>query len=274
MSLRFPDGVFPALFVGLFLLWSAHNSTAQPRALTVCADPDNLPFSNVKQQGFENQIASIVARDLQRPLVYKWQREDRGFVRDYINKSACDVLIGNPTGDPQLLTTSSYYRSSYVFVYKEDSKTKPASLDDPALRDMKIGVQAVGEEYTPPGDALARRGLQAAIVPYHTTGGDENQILDAVEKGKINTAVVWGPPAGYFAKLYHPNLRLVLVSPEMDPPGLPFTFAISMGVRKGNNELRDELDRSLRLHASEIHKILTSYGVPLLGFAGNSRTGP
>jgi mxaJ protein len=135
---------------------------------------------------------------------------------------------------------------------------------------MKVGVQAVGEEYTPPGDALARRGLQDAIVPFHTTGGDENQILDAVARGEVDTAVVWGPPAGYFIKLYHPDLRLMLIVPEIDPPALPFTFSISMAVRKGNVHLRDELEGSLHRHAVEIHKILTSYGVPQLDFAGES----
>ena len=131
---------------------------------------------------------------------------------------------------------------------------------------MKIGVQVLDEEYTPPGEALARRGLQAAIVGFDTTE-DAASIVRAVANRQVGIAVVWGPLAGYFAKQYHHDLVLEPVEPEVDPPGLPFTFAISMGVRKGNTALRDELDRVLTRHQSEIRKILTKYGVPQLPLA-------
>jgi len=113
------------------------------RDLRVCADPDNLPFSNNKQQGFENRIAELVARNLHANLVYQWQRMGRGFVREYLNTSQCDVLIGIPANFKPVLTTTPYYRSSYVFVTRKDGKLKPASLDDPALHELKIGVQVL-----------------------------------------------------------------------------------------------------------------------------------
>jgi mxaJ protein len=131
---------------------------------------------------------------------------------------------------------------------------------------MKIGVQVLEEEYTPPGEALARRGLQSAIVGYDTTE-DAESIIRAVANNQVGIAVVWGPLAGYFAQKYHRDLVLTPVEPEVDPPGLPFTFAISMGVKKSNTKLRDELDAFLARRQPEIRGILTRYGVPQLPLA-------
>jgi len=140
------------------------------------------------------------------------------------------------------------------------------SFNSPELHRLKIGVQVLEEEYTPPGEALARRGLQAAIVGYDTTEDGES-IIRAVAERQVGIAVVWGPLAGYFAQKYHGTMALAPVEPEVDPPGLPFTFAISMGVRKGNTKLRDELDKVLVQRQSEIRRILTGYGVPQLPLA-------
>jgi mxaJ protein len=240
--------------------------SAYARDLRVCADPDNLPFSNEKQQGFENQISDLVARELHANLVYQWQRMGRGFVRDYLNTSQCDVLIGIPANFKPVLTTSPYYRSSYVFVIRRDEKLKPASLDDPALRQIKIGVQVLEEDYTPPATALARRHLQNQIVGFDSTGSDADSIIRAVMEAKVDTAIVWGPLAGFFAKQYR-NVELTPVTPEVDPPALPFTFAIAMGVRKNNVALRDQLENVIEKRQLEINAILDRYGVPRLEMA-------
>jgi mxaJ protein len=243
------------------------------RELRVCADPDNLPFSNSKQQGFENGIAEIVARDLHADLTYEWQRMGRGFIREYLNKSHCDLLVGIPSQFKPVLTTAPYYRSSYVFVTRSDHKFRPASLNDPSLHQMKIGVQVLEEDYTPPATALARRGLQAEIVGFETTGEEADSIIRAVADGKVDTAIVWGPLAGYFARSYGNGLQLTPVTPEVDPPSLPFTFAISMGVRKGNTTLRDEVDGVLQRRHQEIEEILRRYGVPQLELAPRVEVG-
>ncbi|HJT71412.1 MAG TPA: quinoprotein dehydrogenase-associated putative ABC transporter substrate-binding protein [Terriglobales bacterium] len=264
---------FCASVIFLFAAGSSFCKPAQQKTLTFCADPNNLPYSNSKEQGFENKLAQIVASDLQARVVYRWQRMGRGFVREYLNKAVCDVVPGIPARSGQMLTTAPYYRSTYVFVYLANAKDMPASLNDPKLHRMKIGIQAVGEELTPPGDALARRGMQDAIVPYYTTGDNEEAILQAVATRKINMAIVWGPTAGYFARHYQLALCLVPVTPEMDPPGLPFTFAISMGVRKGNVVLRDALNAALTRNAVEIRSLLATYGIPQLALGPEMSSG-
>ena len=252
--------------LGLLSLFVAVGLNGQTRELRVCADPNNMPFSSREQTGFENRIAAIVAHDLNAHLVFVWQRMGRGFVREYLDKAQCDLLIGIPANYRPVLTTRPYYRSSYVFVSRRRSQPV-ASLDDAALHGLKIGVQVLEEEYTPPGEALARRGLQGEIVGFDTTGDGADSIVRAVANQQVDIALVWGPLAGYVAKQFGHNLKVTPIEPEVDPPGLPFTFAISMGVRKGNVALRDELERILTDRQATIRSILDDYGVPQLPLA-------
>ena len=238
--------------------------SAQTRQLRICADPDNLPFSNRQQQGFENRIAELLAREMHARLHYIWQRMGRGFVREYLGKSRCELVIAIPTNYKQLLTTRPYYHSTYVFVSRRNAEVKPASFNDPALHRMKIGVQVLEDDYAPPAHALARRGMQVNVVGYESTGDEAPAIIRAVVNGQVDTAVVWGPLAGYFAKEYPQKLTLTPVKPEVDPPGLPFTYTISMGVNRENIGLRNELQQFLDRKRTEIHRVLIGYGVPLV----------
>ncbi len=254
-----------AVAFAVLLICSA--ASAQEHELRVCADPDNMPFSNRQQQGFENRIAEVVASALGAHLNYVWQRMGRGFVREYIDKAQCDLVIGVPSNFRPLLTTTPYYRSTYVFVVPVKQEYKSVSLDSPELHRLKIGVQVLDENYTPPGSALARRGLQSEMVGFDTTGRSADSIIRAVADHKVDIAVVWGPLAGYFAKPFADSLKLVPVEPEVDPPGLPFTFSISMGVGKTNVALRDELEKVLVERRPQIQQILSEYSVPQLPLA-------
>lgn len=249
-------------------LLSSTAAMSQSRELRVCADPDNLPFSNMQQQGFENRIAELVAGTLEAHLIYIWQRMGRGFVREYLSSGKCDLLIGVPTNYRPVLTTAPYYRSTYVFLSRRD-EPQIDSFDSPHLRRLKIGVQVLEEDYTPPGRALARRGLQSDIVGFETTGKEAGSIIEAVADHRVDVALVWGPLAGYFAQRYRHVLQMHPVVPEVDPPDLPFTFSISMGVRKGNASLRDELNSILAQHSREIRAILTNFGVPQIALTSD-----
>jgi mxaJ protein len=252
----------------ILLLLVSISSGAQ---LRVCADPDNLPFSNRDQQGFENRIAEIIARDMHVKVEYEWQRMGRGFVRNILNKKRCDVLLGIPQGFRPVLTTAPYYRSTYVFVTRRGRSAHLASFDDPRLKQMKIGVQVLSEEYAPPAQALGRRGMIANIVGFETNGARGSSIINAVARKAVDAAVVWGPTAGYFSKRYRNQLELT-PTPALDPPYLPLAFSISMGVRKNDTKLRDQLDQVLARRKTEIDRVLRGYGVPLLAIPERARS--
>ena len=173
-----------------------------------------------------------------------------------------------------MLTTTPYYRSSYVFVSRKDRHLGVRSLDDPALRKLRIGVQLVGDDYanTPPVHALSRRGIVGNLVGFSVFGdySEPNppaRIIDAVVADDVDLAIAWGPLAGYFAKHAPLELELALVSPEIDPPALRFAFDISLAVRPGDQQLKQELEAVLQRKKSRIERILTDYGVPQLSLS-------
>lgn len=237
--------------------------------LRVCADPNNLPFSNQRLEGFENKIAELLAQDLGERVEYTWWAQRRGFFRNTLKAGMCDVVIGVPSGFEMALTTKPYYRSTYVFLSRKDRHVDVKSFDDPVLKKLRIGVQIIGDDQSnaPPAHALTRRNIVDNVKGF-TLYGDYSQpdpparIVDAVEKGDIDLAIVWGPLAGFFAKESRVPMEVVPVSPQIDQPFLPFVFDISMGVRRGDQELRDELDQFLEKRRPEIEQILKDYRVP------------
>jgi quinoprotein dehydrogenase-associated probable ABC transporter substrate-binding protein len=243
----------------------------------VCADPNNLPFSNARGEGFENRLAELLARERGAELRYTWWAQRRGFFRNTLSAGTCDVVLGVPVGFERVLATAPYYRSSYVFVTRRDRGPPPRSLDDPVLRSVRIGVQLIGDDYAnaPPAHALARRGLVANVVGYPLYGdyaldNPPARIVEAVARGEVDVAIVWGPLAGFFARRQAVSLGLAPVPPDPDVPFLPFAFDIAVGVRRGDRALRDEIDDVLRRRRTEVESILDAYGVPRLGPAAAS----
>jgi len=283
MCSRFRDGIW-AIALTLLVCGCAGSDQRRPvaaqanveapaprRVLRIAADPNNLPFSNENLEGFENKIAKVIAADLGADVEYVWRAQRRGFFRHAFKEDGCELVLGVPAHFDMAATTSPYYRSTYVFVYRADRGLKIASFDDPKLRELKIGIHGMGDadegSGPPAGFALARRGLQNNVVGF-SIYGDYRQpnpparIIEAVAKGEIDVAVVWGPLAGYFARRQAVPLEVVPVSPAIDPPGLPFAFDISVGVKKGDKQLKEEVDGVLARHRREIGKILDEYGVP------------
>lgn len=250
---------------------TVHELAADATALRVCADPNNLPFSNERGEGFENAIAELVARDLHKHVTYFWLPQRRGFVRNSLRIGVCDVIMGVPARYDLVRTTRPYYRSSYVFVSRPGAQRPLHSLDDPALRHLTIGIQITGDDYEnpPAAEALAARHLADRVRGYPVYGDysrpdPQRAVVDAVSAGSIDTAIVWGPIAGYFAQRAASPLAIAPVSPRQDPAAGPFTFAIAMGVRRDDAMLQQTLDRVLARRAADIERILRAYGVPLL----------
>jgi mxaJ protein len=248
---------------------AAQPITRPAGVLRVCADPNNLPFSNQRGEGFENKLAELLAQDLGERVEYTWWAQRRGFFRNTLKAGVCDVVIGVPSGFEMALTTKPYYRSTYVFLSRKDRHLDVKSFDDPSLRKLRIGVQIIGDDQSnaPPAHALTRRHIVDNVKGF-TLYGDYSQhdpparIVDAVTKGDIDLAIVWGPLAGYFAKQARVPMEIVPVSPQIDQPFLPFVFDISMGVRRGDQEFRDRVDQFLEQRRGEIDRILADYRVP------------
>lgn len=263
-----------ALFVALALTGGAagvvHAGESGP--LRVCSDPNNLPFSNEAGEGFENELAQLVAKGLGRNGVeYAWRPQRRGFVRNTLDAGLCEVIMGVPAGYERARTTIPYYRSSYVFVYRPDAGFAIGSMDDPLLERLKIGVHAVGDDYssTPGAAALARRGLIDNIVGFSIYGDysephPPSRVVEAVTDGRVDVAIAWGPLAGYFASRSTPPLSVVPVTPQYDGDFVPFSFDISMATRRDDDALHDALEQFIRQHGADIRAVLERYGVPLV----------
>jgi mxaJ protein len=241
---------------------------ASARELRVCADPNNLPFSNEAREGFENKIVDLVAKDLDATVAYTWWAQRRGFVRNTLKAGLCDLVPGTPSNMEMMRTTRPYYRSVYVFVTRAD-EPEISSFDDPVLREAKVGVHLIGNDgfNTPPAHALSRRGIVETVRGY-TIYGDYSKpnpparLVEAVAKGEVDVAVVWGPLAGYFAPRQGVPLKVTPVKPQVDGPRLPMTFDISMGVRREDEAFRQEIDAVLARRKADVDAILAHYGVP------------
>jgi len=258
------------------LFWVLLSACApHPRVLRVCADPNNLPFSNARGQGFENKLVELLAKDLGVKAEYTWWAQRRGYVRNTLKDHRCDVWPGVATQLEMLATTRPYYRSTYVFVSRADRHLDVGSYDDPRLKALKIGVQLIGDDAsnTPPTHALARRGIVDNVRGYMLYGdyarpNPPAAIIQAVDHGDIDVAVVWGPLAGYFAaRAAHP-LTLTPVQPWLDGPQWPMVFDISMGVRRDDAKLREALDAALERRSADINALLRDYAVPVVDRAG------
>jgi mxaJ protein len=251
--------------------------TAQDR-LRVCADPNNLPFSNAKGEGFENELAELVARELGETVSYTWWAQRRGFIRNTLNAGTCDVIMGVPDLD-MIDTTRPYYRSTYVFVSRKDRGLDFSSIEAPELRMLSIGVHLIGDDgvNTPPAHALGEQHIVDNVVGYMIYGDYREdsppaRLVEAVERSAVDIAAVWGPLAGYFAKHSPVPLNVVPITDTEGYLPLLFQYSISMGVRKGDEALKEQLNEVIVRRRDEIRALLERYGVPLADLGGGAVT--
>ncbi|HKU95556.1 MAG TPA: substrate-binding domain-containing protein [Vineibacter sp.] len=236
---------------------------ADRSALRVCADPGGLPFSNDKDEGFENRIAALFAKKLNVPLQYTWYPNSVGFLRNTLRARRCDLVVGIVTGADLVLNTNPYYRSSYVIVTRRADDLKVDTISDPKLAELRIGVTAG----TPPADLVASSGLMARARPYQLfvdTRADNpgKQMIDDLVAKQIDVALLWGPIAGYFSRQHGEALKIVPLVKEAKT--VRMAFYISMGVRPGETEWKNTINQLIRDNQDAITGILKEYGVPLL----------
>jgi mxaJ protein len=239
----------------------------EPGLLRVCNDPDNLPFSNQKEEGFENKIAQLLAKEWGAKLQYVWYPTRRGYFR-ILNGMYCDLIIQAPGGLDMAGTTEPYYRSGYVFLTRKDSKLSDIeSLSDPRLKKARIGVTLLpSDEQLPPTMALSHYGVVGNLRGYHGWYNDDDRpedIVNAVANDSVDVAIVWGPLAGYFAKQSKVPLKITPLGDRDSLADVPFRYNIAMAVRRRDRELRDTLEKTLKAKAPEIQAILKEYGIPM-----------
>lgn len=271
-------GLAARLALGLWL--AAAVAAPRPRALRVCADPNNMPFSNRAGQGFENRIARLIGRDLHEPVAYSWWAQRRGFIRNTLSAERCDVVIGIVAGDDQVRTTTPYYSSTYVFVTRRSSKLRLASMNDPRLHRLRIGIHVIGDDYNslPPGVALAGRGIVRNVVGYSIYGNyarpsPPSALITAVAHGDIDVAIAWGPLAGYYAARSPVPLDVSPVTTTMAGNGIPFSYAIAMGVRPSDTAMQATLQHELDTRGEAIRTILREYHIPIAHDGGGAGAG-
>ena len=240
--------------------------TVTTDVLRVCGDPGNMPFSERKEDGFENKIAAIIADELKVKLRYYWLTQGPGFVRNTLGTGLCDLIIGQAFGSDLVQTTNPYYRSSYTLVTRAGELDGITALDDPRLKGKAIGVIAG----TPPVNRMGDLGLVStmkAYAPYQLDPSRKFQtvgaeIIGALAAKEIDAAVLWGPAAGWLAKQSGTPMTVVPLLKE--PPRPPMAYRIAMGVRLGENDWKRSLNTVLRKRKSDIDKVLREYDVPLL----------
>jgi mxaJ protein len=242
---------------------------AEPARLRVCADPNNLPFSNAAGAGLENRLAELIATELRATVEYTWWAQRRGFFRNTLKAERCDVVLGVPADLGLVAATRPYYRSVYALVFRRDGAHRPGSLDDPALRKARIGVPLAGDDGAnpPPAHALAARGIVDNVVGYSLYGDHARAMpaagpLRALSRGEVDVAIVWGPLAGWYAKSIDPRLEVVPLGAGTDKSGQPLGFDIAVGVRRGDRALRDAIDAALARRRHAIDELLAEFGVP------------
>jgi mxaJ protein len=255
----------------------AQGADAAQDPLRVCADPNNLPFSNARGEGFENALAELVAGELGKTVSYTWWAQRRGFIRNTLNAGTCDVIMGVPPLD-MIATTRPYYESTYVFVSRQDRGLGFSSMGAPELKTLRIGVHLIGDDgaNTPPAHALGERHIVDDVVGYMIYGDYREdsppaRLIEAVERGEVDVAAAWGPLAGYFAKRSPVPLKIVPITDTETYRPLLFQFPIAIGVRKGDDALKDQLDEVIQRRHDDIRALLQDYGVPLVEPSGEAR---
>jgi mxaJ protein len=246
---------------------------AEPAAsgvLRVCADPDNMPFSNAEGQGFENKLAELIAEKHDARLEYSWFAEESGYVPNTMGRGACDLVMGYAQGTGLIEDTNPYYYTSYVLIYREDDSSLAGveSLADPRLKGKRIGFFA----RTPPSSVIAIHGLTANAKSFEIHAGESATeaavtMLDEIATGALDAGILWGPVGGYYAQRSQVPLTLIPLVKETAGPRT--IYGITLGVRPDDPQWKHKINAFIASNEAGINAILQSYNVPVLDEQGN-----
>jgi mxaJ protein len=254
----------------------SHPAWAATPSLRICAGENELPYSNQKQEGFENKVAQLLGEELGRPIEYVWWKDPRYVVRDLLDKDRCDVIMGLDSDDPRVATTTPYYRSGYAFIYRKDKGVRVEDWNSHYLKQVeRIAVVP----YTPAEVMLRQIGRYSEMMSYiYSLVGfkaprnqyvrwDPAMMVGEVASGKAEVAVLWAPEAARFVQESNARLEMTLTADNaVGPAGakVPQYYSTSLAVRKDNQPLLTALNKALERRAKDIAAILKGEGIPLL----------
>ena len=268
------------IFAGLCLAAIILPASAEEK-FKVCADPLNPPYSTKNEDGFENKIAELFAKELGQKVEYTWFAQRIGFIRNTLtapvnewdadsDKFKCDIVMGVPAGYDLTLTTAPYYKSTYVLLIAkgrgwDDIKDATQLTELPLHRQESLKIAMFDRG---PGTTwLQQNGLLDQGIPYQSMSGDsENNTAMQIDKDlkakKIDMVILWGPMAAYVTAQSPKNSYTMI--PMKSTPGIKFDFAMAMGVRNGDKARKAELDKLIATKSDKIQAIIASYNIPLL----------
>ncbi len=248
-ALRFVLFFFVALTASAALPGTAISADT----LRVCADPDNLPFSRTEgpDRGLYVELADLVARRLGLRSEYAWFPSNYGrrAVRNTLLADRCDAYFGLPD-DAEFMGRSVIRTRPFLGVGYAVIGPRPLALS--SLDDIKGRRVAVQYGTTPQLLLAIRPGFRAVTFKL------AEEAMEALIRGEADVAFLWGPTAGYFNKTrLGGTYAIVPIAGE----GLQWHAAV--GVRKGQDSLRADLDRVLDQLKPEITTLADKYGFPL-----------
>ena len=242
-------------------------------SLRVCADPNNLPYSNQELEGYENKIANLFAKKLgDIPVLYTWYPMTSGFVRRTLNAKTCDLIITFPAIHEFVQNSNPFFSSSYVMMTLEEKNINIKSLSDPIIKEKnyKIGIIHA----TPPTSHVAKNKLFEQAKFYLQAADPRKQkpwadITNDLVNGELDIAILWGPYAGYEAKLAKKKIKLVPLTKEEKVGRGTMVYRFTMGIRRNEPEWGKTINNLIKDNQSEINEILREYNIPLLDNLGN-----
>lgn len=254
------------------LIFSAESIAAN---LNVCAGKNEMPFSNEAKEGFENQIAAILAKELNRELNFMWWSNALTVGKD-LDEGKCDLIIGSDPQDPRIMPTKPYYKSAYVFVTRKDREIDIDSWEHPYLKEKNFRIGVMPDS---PGKNMLLAinrfddmfDYLTEIQNYQSTRNryvrvEPSRLVNDVETMHLHAAMLWGPEAARYVNA-KPDLKMVVVKDDAKKANgqkIPMHYEVSMGVRKGNAELKEAINRLLEEKPGIFDDVLKQEGMPLL----------
>ena len=269
--------------IGFFYLVFFYNSTYSAQQITgefgvktslrICADPNNLPYSNQNNEGYENKIADLFAKKLGNiPVIYSWYPTTAGFVRRTLDAKTCDLIVTFPAVHEFVQNSNPFYNSSYVFMSLEEKNINIKTLFDPEIKEKKYKIGII--HATPPTSYVAKYKLFEQVKFYRQAADPRKQkpwadITNDLVDGKLDIAILWGPLAGYEAKKAKKPITIVPLTKEETVSRGKLVYRFTMGIRKNEPEWEKTINNLIKDNQEEINEILREYGIPLLDKLGN-----